>query len=450
MKRKPIIILVVLVTISAGIFITNRALGNKVAESVDEQLQSIIKEKGAELPFDLQYSHITASPMTGSVTIHNYAIIVEEEEEEMGGGMTGSSVKLSMPITEVLALGKGKELMAINKMTITMEDPETRSESGLVVFEADYFRLSYDGELSLFELERAEKGFLPESRQQVAISAKGMRVASENFGELLEELDFQLPANDALSEQFKEKADFELSVEFDPDKKVLVVDEFSSKNGFSKVKGSGALYFEGNSVEEFESKRGNFSVSYQMESYETEYSEMGKIVFDGGSMEVSGDFDYSRQNAMLPPGIPDMNISLETSLDGFEIELGDEFNQLIAQTGISLNQNSLKINEIQIDFKKENDEINLKELLIDIEDMVRLKATIKMAKGTTTNIFGMEDEDMLFSSSKIEISDLSDSLEEMIEEMEASMPNPFPRKGSKIVIELTGALSNPQIKGVTD
>lgn len=447
MKRRPIIILVIIVIISAGIFITNRVMGNKVAEAVDDQLQTMIREKGAELPFALRYSHITSSPIAGSVTIHDYTISVEEE---IGGGMSGSSVELSMPITEVLALANGKELTAINKMTITMQDPETKSESGLVIFEADYFRLSYDGELSLFELERVEMGFLPKSRQSVAISARGMRVASENINGFFDELGFQIPAQASLMERFNEKADFELSVEFDPDKKVLVVDKFSSKNGFSNANGSATLYFQGDTVEEFEGKSGKFSVSYEMDAYETEFPEVGKLVFSGGSMEVSGDFDNSREKALLTPGVPDLNISLQTSLDGFEIELDDQVDDLISRSGIPLNQNSLKINEVQIDFRKDEDDINLKELLIDIENTLTLKATMQMAKGTTTDIFGMENEDMIFSSSKIEISGLSDSIQEMIDEMEATLPKPLIRKGNKIVIELTGSLSNPQIKGVTD
>lgn len=447
MKKKSIIILAVVVVLAVGIFIANSVIGAKVADSVDQQLKAMIKEQGSEIPVTITYSHVTASPITGSVTIHDYAISEPNEDVTM----TGASVKLGMPLTEIFALSNDKELKSIRKMSITMETPEIKA-AGIVMFEADYFRLAYDGELSLFELKNAENGILPQSRQAVAVSARGMKVNQENLQDALEALglfDSQVSIGDALKEQFKEKSDFDFSAEFDPDKKLLTIDNFSSKTGIADMSAFGSLNFTGDSVDDFEPVSGDFTASYEMKAYEMDNPAIGKIKFGGGNMEATFDFDASKESTLIPD-MPDFNLSLQTSMNGFEIELLDEMEQTMAQSGIPLSQKSIKFNEFEIDFRKQGDEMSLRKLVIDIEDFVNLEASISMESGKTTNMFGMETEEAVFKSSKIEISGLSDELKTMIEEMEENMPKPLPRKGDKIVIELSGSLSNPQIKGVTD
>ena len=446
MNKKLVITLVVVGVIIAGTLIANTIVGSRVAESVDQQLKSMQTDDSMMLPFEFEYESVSSNPIGGSVTIHNFKIASEELDN---ASFKAESVEMSMPLSEILSImNEGKKLESIHKMSIALITAEI-SMDNQVMFKADEFALSYDGELSIFEIERAEQGILPSTRQSVGIRARGMRVT--NVEEALKDLDVFSDYSDSFISQLKERQDLDLQVSFDPDKKTLTIDELSQKNGYSSMEGEGTILFTGEKVEDFEPVGGDLEISYDVNAYEMNNPMFGYISTDGGSMSLKADFKMP-EGDFMELGTPSFNFEYKAKIDNFEMDLNQENLMSAAQAGIPLEDSKISIRTMEIDIEKQAGSLDLNTLKVNIKDFVNLDAY--------AHLEGIDEEDMIgsmasgigvnISDAKIEISDMSESIQELFEGFEESMPKPFPRKGGKIIIELSGDVGNPTIKGVTD
>ena len=110
-----------------------------------------------------------------------------------------------------------------------------------------------------------------------------------------------------------------------------------------------------------------------------------------------------------------------------------------------------KPQKFEIDFEKNGSRIDLNTMKIDLKDYMKVDAYFHLDVPDGGDIKGLEGLEFLkIESAKVELSNLSDSMKELLEMMEMDLPKPFPREGDKIVIEVYGSFADPKIKGVTD
>ena len=447
MNKKLVITLVILGVLIVGTLVANNIVGSRVAESVDKQLQAMKDDDTGLLPFEFEYESVSASPINGSVTITNFNIIAEDIDF---GTFKSEAIELSMPLGEIFAIMNDKELTAVNKMSIELVSPYFSYE-GVKMFEADMFELSYDGEISFFELDRAEEGLLPSTRQSVAVSTRNMGLAnSDEIMDLLEEdLEDIGPFAASLREQLKEKSDLDIALSFDPEMKKFRLKEFMSRTSFATIEGEGEVNFDGEGVEDFEPVGGQFEIAYETGAYEMDDPNFGSFKYAGGDLYVKAEFEMPGDDFFEPPVV---NFTVKMDMDELQFTISDDDLYDAAMQGIPLESPEISIKAFVIDIEKDGDSMDLNELKLNIKDQINLNAYMHIEGDGDIDITSGLDAGLgaKIKSAKIEISDLSEMLNEMVQDFEEGFPKPFPRKGDKIVIELSGSLEDPIIKGVTD
>lgn len=451
MSRKVIIFLTIDAIIIIGAIIANSIIGSKVAQSVDEQLQIIFKENATTAPFDFEYDKVTASPIGRSVTISGF----KATGGELPVDLTAKAVKLKMPFSEILALAGDRELKSINKMSIDMQEPLLSADDTEASFQAKSMKLSFDGEVSLFELERTKDGLLPSTRQSIDINCQDMRF--DGLQEMLADFSPQVPVDiGSFGNQFEQSGNFRLSVDYDPDAKQIHLKRIESSSESIDFNANALFNFMGESIEDFEPKDAHIEARYNVNKLKQSYLEFGEYEVRKADVAFEMDLNFDKPTDDLSSGLlsvlPIENMSYDIEIKDISFEPTEELSSMMNQPNIPVQIQDIKLNDMTLDFKMDGKVMRLDALSLDIDDMIKLDAKAKMSYQTMPNagLFGEDAEVLVFDNAHIELAPLSDEIKELVQMMEESMPKPFPRQGNKIIIDLSGPVNNPDIKGVTN
>ncbi len=451
MSKKVIIFLIIDAIVVIGAIIANSVIGSQVAESVDQQLQVIFKENAATAPFDFEYDKVTASPIGRSVTISGF----KAKGGELPVDLTAKAIKLKMPFSEILALAGDKELKSIHKMSIDMQEPLFNTDKSEASFKAKSMKLSFDGEVSLFELENIENGLLPTTRQSIDINCQNMRF--DGLQEMLADFSPQAPVEiQSFGNQFEQEGNFRLSLGYDPKVKQIHLKRMESSSESIDFNANAIFNFMGESIEDFEPKDAHIEARYNVTKLKQSYPELGEYEVRKADVafEIDLNFDKSTDNASLSPLsiFPIKNMSYDIEVKDISFKPTEELSSMMNQPNVPIQIDDIKLNDMTLDFKMDGDVMRLDALSLDIDNMIKLNAKAKMSYQTMPNagFFGEDAEVLVFDNAHIELSQLSDQLMELVEMMEEDMPRPFPRKGNKIIIDLSGPVTSPDIKGIID
>lgn len=450
MSKKLIVFFAVVVVVIAGLFVANNVIGARVASSVDEQLQVIFTENAATAPFQFEYDEVTASPLGRSVTISGFKV---RGEDLFPVDMEAQSVKLKMPLSEILALANNKELKSINKMSIDLQQPVFKSEETAAKFSAKSMKMTYTGEASLFEMERMDEGFLPSTKQSIDVHFQDM--GWEGIEDLLAMLPNQVQST--LGDSYSQKGSFRLSAEFDPYKKQINFKRWEIDSKTTTVKAQALFNFTGDSFEDFEPKDGYVEMDYALGKLKESFPELGEYSIKKVKAELELDLDFEKardnpESANIFAMTPIQNLSYSMRVDGLKLEPSESMTDQISQFDASFDLSVFSVNKMNIDFEMKNGEMSLNDLTIKIDDLIDLQGSAKMGYEVLPNqgYFGEEAEVAVFENAHIEIESKSLWIDELIKGMEAPMPKPFPRKNGKLIIDISGPISNPTFKGVND
>lgn len=450
MNNKTVIIIASLILVVVSLIIGNNIVGAQVAKSVDGQLQVIFTENAATAPFQFEYDEVKANPLGRSVTIIGFKM--------HGTGvfpmdMEASSVKLKMPLSQILEVAKNKDLKSINNMSIDLQNPVFKSEDSEAKFVAESMKLSFNGEASLFEMERMDQGILPSTKQSIDLHFKDM--GWENIEDMMLELPEELKS--AFGSKYSQSGDFRLALAYDPDKKQINLKRWEVNNKRTNIKGQALLNFTGNTFEDFEPKNGHIKMSYALSQFIDAKSDLGEFSLEKAEVILETDLDFEKASDNLASGditslTPIKNLSYSMNVEGLKLASAENLNDIFPQLGTSITFETFSMNKMTLDFEIANKEMELNTLTIQVDDMIDIEGSAKMEYQTLPNqrYDGVEDEVLVFEKAHLEIESKSNEIDELIQMLEETMPKPFPRKNGKIIIDLSGPLSKPTIKGVTD
>lgn len=450
MSKKPIIFLAIVVVAIASLFITNNIIGAKVASSVDDQLQAILSSNEATATLLFEYDEVTANPLGRSVTLTGFKW---SGGDFMDIDMQGESVKLKIPLSEIITLAGSNELKSIRKMSIDLRNPVFKSQDSEAKLLAKSMKLAFDGEASLFEIERMNKGILPSTKQSIDINFQDMRW--ENIGESFTTLPEEVQS--ALGTAQNALADYRLSIDFDPYKKKLNVKRLEVASKSTSASLEAEFNFTGESFEDFVPKDGHIEMDYSLSKLKESLPEIGEYSINKvkASLVMDLDFEKLRGNIVSKDIFsinPIESLNLSLSIDKLKLEPSQDVSNILGQFSTPIDLSVFSMKKMQIDFETKNKEMNINTLTLQVDDMIDVEGSVKMEYQALPNQIydGAEDEVLVFEKAYIEIESLSTDIDEIIRGLEDSMPKPFPRKNGKIIIDIIGPASNPIIKGVTD
>lgn len=450
MSKKLIIFLVIDVIVITSLIIANNVIGARVESSVDEQLQAIFTENAATAPFQFEYNEVKANPFGRSITITGFKML---GDQFIPLDMQANSVKLKMPVSEIISLARNKELKSINKMSIDLQGPVFKSEDSDARFLAKSMKMTFRGEASLFEMERMDDGFLPSTKQSLDINFQDM--GWEGIEDLMLELPEQVQS--ALGAAYSQTGDFRLAVEYDPYKKQINLKRWEMDSKTTSAKGQALFNFTGDSFEDFEPKDGHIEMEYTLGKIKESYPELGEYSLKKAELGFNLDLDFekSRDNFSSTNVLsltPIKSLTYNMSMEGLKFEPAESLTDMIAQFDTSIDLSLVSLNRMALGFKMGNQDMELTTLALRLNNLVELTGKAKMAYQLLPNqgYFGEEAEVLVFDNAHFEIESKSKEIDELLQILEESMPGPFPRKNGKLIIDLSGPISNPTIKGVTD
>lgn len=450
MSKKLIIFLTVDALIIASLFIANNAIGARVESSVEEQLQIIFTENAANAPFQFEYDEVKANPFGRSVTISGFKVIGDDFAPL---DMEAESVKLKMPLSEILGLARNKELKSINKMSIDLQRPVFKSEDSDARFMAKSMKMTFKGEASLFEMERMDNGFLPSTKQSIDLHFQDM--GWDGIEDLMSALPAQVQS--AMGSTYSQTGDFRLTVEYDPYKKQINLKRWEMDGKTTSAKGQAVFNFTGESFNDFEPKNGHVEMSYDMAKVKEAFPELGEYSLKKASIDFELDLDFAnlfniQKLSDFSSLSPLKSLNFNMNIEGLKLTPSENLNDTFSQLGTSVDLSTFSMNRMALAFNMTNKKMELGDLTLKLENLLDLSASAKMSYEVMPNqgFFGDDAEVLVFDKAHLELESKSVEIDGFIRGMEESMPKPFPRKNGKLIIDLSGPITNPTIKGVTD
>ncbi|OCL27940.1 hypothetical protein U472_01690 [Orenia metallireducens] len=448
MDKKNKILLGTIVALIVIILGANWYVGNIVEDRLTESLELKLKKDG--IPFDVEYSKVSANPLLSQVTYNQVVMKVKNYKD---GYISSDKIVVKLPYQDSFALAKEDELKELHGLVAQIDN--LRIEDRLEDLSADFndLNIDYKGQLSVEELND-DSAQLLQDKQAIAISFTGFNVKlPKNIRQNLSspELERKLTGID----------EFILDINYDPDKKEIKINNYKVDAPLFFGEASETIHYSGNNLKDLEitgiSGEGNFE-------FKGDGVEFGDAETTGrytlGNITTNSKFNSTYKQKLIRNDITNpkdvINVWADSiknigdgeynfTLGGFKAEFAGRlkerlsYNPIVFMSGIDLN--NISLDEITINYKVDNNNINISQgkvnsSIIDID--------------LTGNLDINRDNlgDSSITTLILRVAKLNDNLKELIRMLEVRMGQEFPREGDDILLDISGTFANPKIEGM--
>jgi hypothetical protein len=433
------ILLSLLVIFIVAFFIGNFVLGQFLSGLIDEEVKSNLSKM--DLPFDLEYGELSINPIMGKVSIEKINVT---NFQEAPIDFKCDEISLNLSLLDGIKMAS-RQALFISSFDVMVENPTMFSEVFSNEINFGSIEVYFDGNITEEMLNDLETK-LPHEEQNLGVSFSDLKV--ELPAESLEELDLSKQATEELLDLVKMLAsidDFCLELNFSPDSKQLSISELSVSTPFLDFENSVKLNYTGQNLQDI-------------------LPEM---------LELKSDFSFSPNSLTL--GIPELtgSISLNEISSSIDILVDlEDWEEL--EDGIPQGSFSMELLGLQGQFTKpQKRELSLNQfesmLGVDVNDIRIDKASVSFemqeqtfsVSNTSINTshgsidfstdISIVDEDLdesIITEGLIVISDLSPEFKKLISDLELSTGETLPRDGQDIILDFSGEIGDPKIKGL--
>jgi len=437
MFKKILIILFVVFVIV--VFIGNFVLGQFLSGLIDEEVKSNLSKM--DLPFDLEYGELSINPIMGKVCFEKISVT---NFQEAPIDFKCDEISLNLSLLDGVKMAS-RQALFITSFDVMVENPTIFSEVFSNEINFGSVEVYFDGNLTEEMLNELETK-LPNEAQNLGISFSDLKV--ELPTKSLEELDLSKQATKELLDLIQMLAsidDFCLELNFSPDNKQMSISELSVSTPFLDFENSVKLNYIGQNLEEI-------------------FPEM---------LELKSDFSFSPNSLTL--GIPELtgSISLKeisSSIDIlFNLEDWEELEDGIPQGSFSMEllglqgqftnpqKRELSLNQVESMLGVDVNDIRIDQASVSLKMQEQTFSVSNTSINTSLGSINLStdisivDEDLdesIITEGLIVISDLSPELKKLISDLELSMGETLPRDGQDIVLDFSGEIGDPKIKGL--
>jgi len=418
MKTK--IISTVIVLLVVAVFVGNHILGKKIANEIDTQLKSKIDKN--ELPVSIQYSKVKVDPLFTSVKLLDFSITSPDED----GAFKSKEIKINIPYKEALRLAESTEFEELKSFAIKFVHPEIAGLEGELAVKFDQLIIDFEGHLTKENLKNLQTKF-PDEKQKLEFSFSGLNVT------LHEEYEKIQPLLD-LQKKFMEADKGSYTLVYLPEKKELNIQEFSISSPILSYEGFSTFSYEGNGFNDFKPQAAHVESELIVKPDDfTWEDENGKGEFSLKNLEFTSNMQMQFDNKSLPEG--EMNLKVEKLKMKYEEE-----NQNAGGSPLSISFNNFDLEKLEFHYLLEDENLSItnSEIKSSVFDAT-IFANVQVDKLNPANSNIIE--------AKIEVSKLSPDLEKTLTDFEEQLGQELPRENGKIILELSGNIARPKIKG---
>jgi len=419
MKTK--IILPVIVVLFVAVLVANGIYGARIAKEIDANLKSMIAEN--ELSGEITYLKVKVNPLFSKVRIAEVNVAVTDEN----GSFSCESVDIDVPYKEVLRWTESEELEEINSFKITLVKPQLNGREAGVSVEFSDLVVDFDGELSKADFENLAVQF-PDKKQKIELSFSDLKVKFPENG-------VRAPLISQLQEQFSDIDAGNYTLVYNPDSKEINVPEFSIESPVISYNGHALFKYEGNNSREFKPKTVDMKSSMRLEPkhFEWEDENGGKGEFQLDKLVFNTNTNVSFDNKTFPQG--DMNIDLKNLVVNY-----DKGNVNNGNSMLNLSVKDLDIKSLKFNYHMDKEKLSITDSRIESS---LLEADIY----AEVDIDDSNPANSIITEAKVTVHKLGPDLEKLVSGLEMQMGKELPRENGAIVLELSGKLGRPTIKG---
>jgi|GEM_PF-3366588 len=444
-KRNKILIgtIVTLVVIILGV---NWYVGNMVEDRLTESLE--LEKK--DLPFDVEYSQISANPLLSQVT---YSQVMIKDKDYKDGLISIDKVVVKLPYHDSFTLAKNSELKKLHGLAIQLDNLKIEDRLKDLALSFKNFSIDYKGKLALEELVNEPSKFV-EDKQAIAIAFNQFKV------KLPENLSKQL-ASSELETKLTNIDEFILDLDYNPDKQEIRINNYKVDAPLLFAKASEVVHYNGNSLKTLEitdiSGEGNFE-------FKGDGIEFGNPKTTGrytlGNITTDSKFSNTYKHKLLKDDISSSKDVVDVwtesikslgdgecnfKLEGFKAEFAGglkerlSYNPIVFMGGIDLTNVSL--DKLDVNYKVDNNNINISNIKLN-SSIVDMNLTgnldINRDKLAESNI----------TTLTLRVAQLNDNLKELVRILETRIGQQLPRDGEDIFLDVSGTFANPKIEGM--
>ena len=333
----------------------------------------------------------------------------------------------------------------ISSFDFAVENPSISSELFSNEINLGSFEINFDGGITEEMLNDLETK-LPNEAQNLGVSFSDLKVTLPT--EILEELDLSKQATDELLDLIKMLAvidDFYLELNFSPESNQMSISELSISTPFLDFENSVKLNYIGQNLEDIlpEMLELKSDFSFSPNSLTLGIPELtGSISLNEISSTIDILFDLEDWEE-LEDGIPQGSFSLE--LIGLQGQFTNpqkrelSLNQFESMLGVDVND--IRIDKASVSFEMQAQTFSVSNTSINT-------SLGSMDISTDISIVDEDLDESIITEGLIVISDLSPELSKLISDLELSMGETLPRDGQDIVLDFSGEIGDPKIKGL--
>ncbi len=419
MKTK--IILPLIVVLFVAVLVVNGIYGARIAKEIDANLKSMIAEN--ELPAEISYSKVKVNPLFSKVKIAEVSFSAPDES----GSFKCESVDIDVPYKEVLRWTESEELEEIKSFKITLVKPQLNGREAGVSVEFSDLVVDFDGELSKADFENLAVQF-PDKKQRIELSFSDLKVKFS--GNVV-----RTPLISQLQEQFSNIEKGSYTLVYNPDSKEINVPEFLIESPVISYKGHALFKYDGNNASEFKPKALETETAMRLEPkrFKWEDENGGKGEFQLDKLVFNTNTSISFDNRSFPQG--DMNIDVKNLIINYD---GGNTNR--GNSMMNLSFKDLDIKSLKFNYHLDKEKLSITDSRIEsslLEADIYAEADIDDSNLANSTI----------NEAKITVHKLGPDLEKLVSALEMQMGKELPRENGAIVLELSGKLLRPTIKG---
>ncbi|MBK3519807.1 hypothetical protein [Carboxylicivirga marina] len=425
MNKKQI--LLILIVITACLFIGNWVYGNVLANKIQEQLEQQLELAIGDV--DVEFEKVVINPLFSKVELIGLEIRTINGQELLLGS---SQVKLAMPYSEAMRLLKTDDFEHIKSFNVQLFDLSLNvigADDNLLV---DDLSIQFRGHISKQDIEVLNTQF-PDKKQAVKIKAKHLRFANTPWMDALGFTKEQI-------QRFNKVDNLFMDLEFDPKKNRIVLDDLHMHSPIVSYVSKGQMTYDGEGLD-------NFSIKQAASSLELKLNDKG---LQWGNKESNGLYSldnlYVKMDGVMNHKGAEPVIQSHTTkflVENLTVEYAGEKKQQMEQQAalLGLKMDKLMLQRLALNSELKNNELyitdtEIKSSLLDAQ----LKAKI--------NVNALQHELSQIEKGTLVISNLAPGLKNALSTFELMTMQSLPRKGNSIVLEMSGNITRPNIKGL--
>ena len=415
--------------LTAGLLIGNRIYGNLLSKKIEEQIKEQV-DKHFELAgqrVDVKFDKVNVNPLFSKIKVNGLAVNTKDGRELV----RSKQIELNMSYSELMRLLKSKKNDEIRSFRIKL------NEFAVYVKEADDqllindLTLDFKGRLTQKMIKNINSAF-PDEKQAVKLLVENMSFAEASRMHTLGFTTAQIA-------RFNQIDKLSMDFTFNPDKKVLVLDDLQVYSPLISYKSKGHISYSGDGIDGMTPTQFASSIDLKLDNKGVTWGDpklTGRYSLNKLLVQMDGIVDYKEGVQIIK------SQNSKILMEDFKLEYaGSKKAQMEAKTALlGIKMDELAVERLAI-------QSTLKDGRLSIKDTELKSSFFDADFNAIIKLDAINRNDAEIVEGKLVLSQLMPALQSGLSTFELMSGQSLPRKGNDIILEMSGPVSRPKIKG---